>query len=208
MSEEDSGRNKVTHVFFDIGGVLGTNGWDREQRARAVARFGLGPEFEPLHHKTVGDWESGLLSWDAYLDITVFNAPRGFSREEFRAFVLALSAPYHESIAVVERLAVQGRGRLFTLNNEAEDLNVHRIELFGLRPIFSGFLSSCWLGLRKPSAKIYQRALAIAQAEPEASLFIDDREENLVPARKLGMRTVLFDGAPRLEAALRAEKLV
>ncbi|HZI95217.1 MAG TPA: HAD family phosphatase [Patescibacteria group bacterium] len=198
----------LTHVFFDIGGVLGTNGWDRGQRAGTAARFALGPEFETLHQRTVADWESGLITWDAYLDITVFNAPRPFSREELRAWVLALSAPYPESIALVERLAAQGSRRLFTLNNEPEELNVHRIERFGLRPYFSGFLSSCWLGLRKPSEKIYQRALAIAQADPAASLFIDDREENLAPARALGMRTLLFEGAPRLESALRSERLL
>src|SRR4029077_9164798 len=30
----------ISHVFFDVGGVLGTNGWDQHQRAAAVARFG------------------------------------------------------------------------------------------------------------------------------------------------------------------------
>ena len=44
----------VTHVFFDIGGVLGTNGWDREQRSAANARFGLGQEFESRHGEIVG----------------------------------------------------------------------------------------------------------------------------------------------------------
>ena len=32
---------KIRHVFFDIGGVLATNGWDREQRKVAIAQFGL-----------------------------------------------------------------------------------------------------------------------------------------------------------------------
>jgi len=32
---------EIRHIFFDIGGVLGSNGWDREQRQSAVERFGL-----------------------------------------------------------------------------------------------------------------------------------------------------------------------
>ena len=47
-------------VLFDIGGVLGSNGWDREQRAAAVERFGLDAEdFQYRHEETVGAWESG-----------------------------------------------------------------------------------------------------------------------------------------------------
>ena len=32
---------KIRHVFFDIGGVLATNGWDREQRKIAIEKFQL-----------------------------------------------------------------------------------------------------------------------------------------------------------------------
>jgi putative hydrolase of the HAD superfamily len=40
----------VRHVFFDIGGVLATNGWDREQRKLAVEKFDLDAvEFQTRH---------------------------------------------------------------------------------------------------------------------------------------------------------------
>jgi len=45
----------INQLFLDIGGVLGSNGWDREQRAEAVARFGLDAEdFQYRHEETVG----------------------------------------------------------------------------------------------------------------------------------------------------------
>src|SRR5207302_3133980 len=60
-------------VLFDIGGVLGSNGWDREQRMTAVHRFGLDDEdFQYRHEETVGALESGQISLDEYLDVTVF----------------------------------------------------------------------------------------------------------------------------------------
>ena len=198
----------ITHLFFDVGGVLGSNGWDHAQRALAMARFDLDPEFELRHRDVVAAWECGSLGWDAYLETTVFNAPRAFSRGEFKSFALAQSTPHPETIAVARRLADLGRVRLFTLNNEAAEFNLHRIDRFGLRPIFAGFLSSCWLGVRKPSRTIYERALAIAQADPARSLFIDDREENLVPARELGMRALLHTSARQLESSLRADGLL
>lgn len=192
----------LTHVFFDIGGVLGTNGWDSEQRAAAAARYDLGPEFEGRHKEIAGDWELGRISADEYLDIAVFYEPRPFSREDFLACMRDQSRPFPESIALARRLADGGRVRLFTLNNESAELNQYRIEKFGLQGIFDAFLSSCWLGVRKPTQRIYTAALAIAQAPPERSLFIDDRPQNLAPAAARGMQTLLYENPAQLEAAL------
>ena len=154
-------------VLFDIGGVLGTNGWDREQRAAAVARFGLeGDDFQYRHEETIGDLESGRITLDEYLDVTIFYAQRPFAREEFKAFMFAQSEPWPESIAVARELATKRRVRLATLNNESAELNEHRISLFGLREIFPAFFSSCWLGARKPTTLVYKRAFGMSQADP------------------------------------------
>jgi putative hydrolase of the HAD superfamily len=193
----------VTHVFFDIGGVLGTNGWDTEQRRAAATRYGLDETDLTRRHKEVADaWETGRMTFDEYLDVIVFHAPRPFTKDEFRAYMLELSEPWDDSVAVVRDLAATGRVRLFTLNNESEELNVHRIERFGLRGLFHAFCSSCWLGVRKPSRQIYHRAFDIAQADPARSLFVDDREPNLEPARAHGCRTHLFTDAAALRAAV------
>ena len=198
----------LTHVFFDIGGVLATNGWDREQRERGRARFGLDEEFEYRHQEVVGELETGALDLDEYLDITVFQEPRRFSREAIRAYILSLSEPFPASIALARRVAAAGRVTLMTLNNESEALNLHRIERFGLRAIFSAFLSSCWLRLHKPSVRYFERALDISQADPARALFIDDREHNLAPARALGFHTLRYTDAASLEAALAGARLL
>lgn len=192
----------LTHVFFDIGGVLGTNGWDREQRARVAAHFSLDADFDHRHHQVVGALESGAMSLDEYLRFTVFLTPQEFSREDFILAMQAESRPFPECIALAGR--VRKDLRRMTLNNESEALNLHRIESFGLRAIFEAFLSSCWLRGVKPELDFFRRALAIAQAEPSQSLFVDDREQNLVPARELGMRTILYRNPVQLEGELKA----
>jgi len=198
----------VTHVFFDIGGVLGTNGWDSEQRAVAAERFGLDAEFEARHREVVGDWELGRLSTDEYLDLVLFYEPRPFTRDAFFAWMLAQSQPFPETIALARRVAESGRVGLFTLNNESAELNQARIDRFGLAGIFDAFLSSCWLGTRKPLRRIFDVALSVVQAPAGAALLIDDREQNLAPARALGMRTILYRGTAPLEQALQREGLL
>ena len=195
----------ISHVFFDIGGVLGSNGWDREQRVAAAQHFGLdAAELEDLHGETIAMLEQGRTGLDEYLRNTVFCRPRSFEPEEFKAYMLAQSQPFPETIDLAQALARTGRYRLMTINNESAELNRYRLEQFGLRDIFITFFSSCWVGILKPARRIYEVALAMSQAEPEGSVFIDDREQNLEPARALGMRTIRFTDALRLRQELAA----
>jgi len=195
----------ITHVFFDIGGVLGTNGWDQQQRAAAATTFALdAADLRQRHNEAVAVWETGRMSLDEYLDRTVFYRPRPFSRDDFRAFMLRQSVAFPESIAVARDLARTCRYRMMTINNESAELNAYRLQAFGLRDIFATFSTSCWVGALKPEPEIYERALVMSQAEPSAAVFIDDREPNLETARRLGMHTILYVDAPRLRRDLAA----
>ncbi len=195
----------VTHLFFDIGGVLGTNGWSSEQRRRAIDRFELdAAEFEQQHRDAVGTFEQGRMTLDEYLDATVFYRHRKFSRQGFVDFMLAESRPDEATVSLARQLAATGRYRMMTLNNESLELNLHRIERFGLRDMFEAFFTSCWIGVTKPSRQIYEVALGISQAPPAGAVFIDDRGPNLMPAQALGMQTIHFTTGDELAGQLAA----
>jgi putative hydrolase of the HAD superfamily len=121
---------------------------------------------------------------------------------EFKNFMFAQSEPWPDSIAVARELAKAGRCRLATLNNESAELNEYRIRSFGLRDIFPTFFTSCWLGVRKPMREIYERVLAMTQADAGKTLFVDDRQQNLLPATTLGIQTVLFENVEQLHGVL------
>src|SRR5947207_12791370 len=89
------GRCGVTDIqtlLWDVGGVILTNSWDREERKLAVEQFHLDPdEFTERHDLIAGDFDEGRLTLDEYLDWTVFYRSREFSREAFRVIMLAQS---------------------------------------------------------------------------------------------------------------------
>ncbi len=195
----------ISHLFFDVGGVLATDAWDREQRQRAVDRFGLdAAEFEERHAEAVGALEAGAMTLDEYLDAAVFHRPRPFGRDAFTAFMREQSLPHADAIALARALGGTGRFRLLTLNNESAELNAWRVRRFGLTECFVAFVSSCWVGAVKPARRIYETALAVAQVEPDRAVFIDDRPRNLEPARALGMHALLYRGVAGLRTDLAA----
>lgn len=203
MSSPVANARPITLVLFDAGGVLGTNGWDHDERAGACRVFAIDREtFEARHEQVIGTWETGNMTMDEYLDFTVFDQPRPFTRQAFRDFMFAQSVPNREMLAYVAELVAKRRYTLMMVNNEPAELNEYRVRSFVLRPLFSAFLSSCYLGMRKPSGDYYDRALAIAHADPGTTVFIDDREENLIPARERGVHTLHATGVESVRAGL------
>jgi putative hydrolase of the HAD superfamily len=195
---------EINSIFWDVGGVLLTNAWDRSQRERTLEQFKLDEaEFTDRHEMLVSSLERGKISFDEYLDRTIFYRPRPFAREVFKDYVFSLSQPHHEVLAVAEQLAKSGKYFMATINNESKDLNQYRIQTFGLREIFSVFVSSCFVGLRKPEEAIYRLALEVTQKSAESCCFIDDRALNLESARRLGMSTIEMHDVEQLRRELR-----
>jgi putative hydrolase of the HAD superfamily len=191
-------------LLFDVGGVLLTNGWDRDARRLACERFGLDWEdFQDRHEFVARAFEIGKLTITEYLRRTVFYRSRPFTEAEFVDFMKAQSEAMPDSLALLADLAASGEYVLATLNNESRELNDHRIETFGLREYFSVFMSSCYLGMKKPEEDIYRVAVDITQHRPEQCLFIDDRQLNLECAERAGIQSVHFKNADQLRTSLR-----
>jgi len=194
---------KITALFWDIGGVILTNGWDREARKEAAETFDLGwEEFQDRHDLSFPAFDSGLITLNEYLDRTLFYRSRPFSREEFTAFMFAQSKEYPETRAILDKVTNTQKYFVGAINNEPLELNQYRIEAFDLRRNFLVFFSSCYLHSRKPEETIFRIALEVTQHPPGQCLFIDDRPLNLESPRKLGMNTILQKTAEQLRADL------
>jgi len=194
----------INALFWDVGSVLLTNAWDRTERIKAFEHFHLdADEFHARHEMVVSSFERGKITLDEYLDRTVFYKERPFTREAFRDFMFSLSQPFPQVLQFAQALANSGKYFMGTINNESRELNDYRIEEFALRKMFRLFVSSCFVGLRKPERDIYRLALEITQFPAQQCCFIDDRALNLECAAQLGMHTIQMQTLEQLQADLK-----
>ena len=181
----------ITTLFLDVGGVLLTNGWGHQSRALAAQTFGLNlAEMEDRHHLTFDTYEVGKLTLEEYLSRTVFYAERPFTRDQFREFMFAQSQPYPEMIELVRNLKAQHELRIAVVNNEARELNSHRIRRFKLNEFVDFFISSCFVHFRKPDADIFRLALDVAQASAAQVVYIEDQPMFVHVAEGLGIHGI------------------
>jgi putative hydrolase of the HAD superfamily len=194
----------ITTLFWDIGGVILTNGWDRNSRKAAAEAFNLDyEEFQDRHDLTFPAFDAGQISLNEYLDRTLFYRPRKFTREEFTAFMFAQSKEFPASRAILDACANSSKYFVGAINNEPLELNQFRIETFNLRKSFQVFFSSCYVHSRKPEEGIFRVALAVTQRAPENCVFIDDRPMNLEAPRRLGFSVIHYQSPDQLRSDLR-----
>ncbi|MHB8735293.1 MAG: HAD family hydrolase [Terriglobales bacterium] len=179
----------ITTLFWDLGGVVLTNGWGHSSRRVAADTFGLdAADFEERHHAVFPAWEAGESTLDLYLERTVFYRARSFSKSEFADFMYQQSQPLPGGLELLSSLS--STYRCVMLNNEPREINQYRLDRFQLRPHFAVFCCSCFVRLRKPDPRIYALALNLVQRSPEECLFLDDRSVNLEGAAALGIQTL------------------
>src|SRR5216684_285422 len=134
----------IAALFWDLGGVVLSNGWDKPARAEAARRFSLDPvDFEERHRHAEDEFETGQITLETYLDRTVFFRERAFTKEQFKEFIFAQSQENKDTRIILDELTVTHRYFLAALNNESEELNVYRIRKFDLTRNFTAFFTSC-----------------------------------------------------------------
>lgn len=167
----------IRTLFLDVGGVLGTNGWDRYMRRAAAEKYNLDHADLDLRHKqTFGTYEEGKISLNEYITRTVFYKDRPFTVEDYRSYMIEQSQPWPDMLAFMRELKIRHGLKVVVTSNEGRELAEHRISYFGLDALADMFVFSSFVGLRKPDHAFYRVALDISQSEAGEVLYFDDRE--------------------------------
>jgi len=201
---------EIRTIFWDIGGVILSNGWDRDQRARVLGPFGVDLEaYERRHPSENFYWERGRFDARTFFDRTIFK-PRAapaqcldFAFGDLWPKVCAESSfLYPESFDILHSLKRSGQFKLATLNNESTELNEYRLDTFGLREQFDYFICSGYINEMKPYPDIFRAAIRISGQPASTAVFIDDKQENIDAARYHGMNGIRFESPAQLRSAL------
>jgi putative hydrolase of the HAD superfamily len=200
---------EITHLFFDLGGVCLTNAWDHISREAAAEHFQYDFQASEERHKIIVEkFEIGEASIKDYLNEAIFFRERDFSEKQFVEFMESQSKAHPRSFEILEKLRSQNKYSISVLNNESLELNLYRIEKFGLRNYFTNFYSSCFLGVAKPNLEIYRKVLQITQTPADRCLLIDDREKNVEAAAECGFQILHIPNVDELEKKLAEMKII
>ncbi len=181
-----------------------TNGWDHNGRAAVIQHFGLDREqFEARHAGPNDAWERDSISVKEYLDAVVFYESQEAPPDEFIEVMKAQSVPIPDNaMGVLGEVAGAGKWLVGLLNNESRLLHEFRMKKFNLLQFLDVQLSSCYLGMRKPDAEIYRRALDILGVPADRIVFVDDRKGNTDAAAAAGIHAIQFLGEEKLRRDL------
>jgi putative hydrolase of the HAD superfamily len=190
-------KEEVKTLFLDIGGVLLTDGWGRDSRAKAFEHFGLQEDKDQInerHDLNFDTYELGRMTFDKYLDNSVFYKKRKFSREDFIAFMFQQSKALPGAIEYFTELKSKHGLKVIAVSNEARELNEYRIKTYKLHDLFDAFVSSCYIGMRKPDPLMYKMASDISFTPYKHAVYIDDRSIYIESARNMGIPSLHYTG--------------
>jgi len=92
--------------------------------------------------------------------------------------------------------------KLGLLSNNIEDWLEEEIEKYEFRSLFDVIVGSYHAKLKKPDEAIYRYIVEKLDFAPKECVFIDDKETNVVAARKFGMKGIQFESVGHLKGEL------
>lgn len=188
-------------ILFDLGGVVFTNG-SKKFKKDLSARYNI--PIKTVENVVDGElgtsYREGKISRDEFWRIVIPKLKLKKSVEELekewiddydliegtKQLILELRKKYK-----VMYLSDNVRERVERLNNR-----------FGFISWFDGGIFSHDVGVRKPNPKIYELALQKAGVNASEAVFIDDKPKFLIPAKAMGMTTIVFESPSLLRLSL------
>jgi putative hydrolase of the HAD superfamily len=191
----------IKAIIFDVGGVLIDHAWPG-----MIEHFiqTLKTDKEDLYQtmlEYIDDWQRAKISekvfWERVCKKLHIDPPKTESlwHEGFKHAYKEKS----EIFNLIQKLKNKGYKIGLLSNAEAPVME------FIIEKKYQHFdvsVFSCGTNMAKPDKEIYQHVLEKLHVKPEEAIFIDDAEENVAGANRVGMTGILFSSTKQIENLL------
>ena len=199
----------INTVIFDLGNVL--IDWDPRYLYRKL--FNTDDEVEWfLENICDQDWnlkhDSGqLFSQGIFEKSKNFPEHIELIKAWYQRWEEMLGGPIDESVKILSELK-EKRVLLYILSNWSAETYPIAEERFDFLKLFDGKIISGEEGIVKPDVEIYKLLIKRHDLNPQHTVFIDDKEENVRAAELLGIHGIHFQNASKLRKDLQMLKLI
>ena len=194
----------IKAIAFDIGGVLLYDKWD-SYLAKLEKEFGVKADaiHESIQRKVpwflYGKGKiSGQTFWKMIRERSTIPAE---VIERLRKTNLDRLKPIPGIREMIKNL--KKNYKVYSVTNIEKESSAYIKNKFDVYKLFDGVIMSFEVGSRKPEKKIFRVLLSKYHLKPAECVFIDYRDFNLVPAKEIGLKTILFKNPKQLEKDLR-----
>jgi 2-haloacid dehalogenase len=193
--------SKVETIIFDLGGVLVD--WNPKYVYREVFNGDEEKVDWFLDNICTSDWNVEQDAGRTFKEATEFLVKQHPQYEEWiRIFYDRwedmLGGPIQDSVLLLNKLKKANTHQLYALTNwSAEAFPVAR-QRYDFLQHFEGILVSGEEKMRKPFPKIYELMLDRYKLNAEKSVFIDDNLDNVLGAKKVGLKAILYKNSQQL----------
>ena len=198
---------KLQAVLFDRDDTLSVNDPSVYAEAAGWAEREFGVPASKVLRVMRQHWESEFGSWwalrtigdeQAFWQRYAHELAADLELSAHQGEALLAQFPYHAFMRPAPGAAATLRElrrrnlKIGVLSNTLPDI-WPTLEATGLAELVDVALSSCALGVHKPQAEVFLLAAQALGVPCQAVLFVDDRQENVDAARRVGMRAALVD---------------
>lgn len=189
-------------VVFDWGNVIGFNDRSIVVNFMCNSFHFSEAEFEAANiekRKAMKDGKSDIDFWLGFAKKNQIKLPKNWP-QKYTAVLKESVGADPKMYVLIEQLKKNGL-RIGMLSN-IDDRYTKLIRDFGFYAPFEPCLLSCEMGLEKPDPKAYELLLKTINLPAEDIVFIDDKQENVDSAKKLGIDAILFKSESQLRQQL------
>lgn len=198
----------IKAFIFDLGGVVIESAFEPFSK-EIEALYGISKnKVYNLLHIIQNRYFSGEISERQFWKLFSKKLNIKNDWQKFRTIMLSYYHLNTEIFKLIKKL--KRKYKLALLTNVSKEWLRFILLKYSLTKVFDVIVASFMLKSGKPSMnkfrgenKLYLTVLKKLKTNPVECIFIDNKNENLIPAKNLGMKTILFKNAKQLEYKLR-----